>query len=77
VSDGQLARPQRRELLRCPSIAEILQFLEAVRDLKIRNPQPITAAVAHQWGVVAEVVPDGKALSRAQELARQYLKAPK
>jgi enoyl-CoA hydratase/carnithine racemase len=40
------------------------------------NPQPITAAVAHQWGVVAEVVPDGKALSRAQELARQYLKVP-
>jgi enoyl-CoA hydratase/carnithine racemase len=40
------------------------------------NPQPITAAVAHQWGVVAEVVPSGKALSRAQELAKQYLKAP-
>jgi enoyl-CoA hydratase/carnithine racemase len=40
------------------------------------NPQPLTAAVAHQWGVVAEVVPHGKALSRAQELARQYLKAP-
>jgi enoyl-CoA hydratase/carnithine racemase len=40
------------------------------------NPQPITAAVAHQWGVVAEVVANGKALSRAQELARQYLKAP-
>src|SRR5712692_5652625 len=40
------------------------------------NPQPIPAAVAHQWGVVAEVVPNGKALSRAQELARQYLKAP-
>ena len=40
------------------------------------NPQPITAAVAHQWGVVAEVVPNGQALSRAQELARQYLKVP-
>jgi enoyl-CoA hydratase/carnithine racemase len=40
------------------------------------NPQPLTAAVAHQWGVVAEVVPNGKALSRAQELAKQYLKAP-
>lgn len=40
------------------------------------NPQPIAAAVAHQWGVVAEVVPNGQALSRAQELARQYLKAP-
>jgi hypothetical protein len=26
--------------------------------------------------VVAEVVPNGQALARAQELARQYLKAP-
>lgn len=40
------------------------------------NPQPLTASKAHEWGVVAEVVPNGKALSRAQELARQYLKAP-
>jgi enoyl-CoA hydratase/carnithine racemase len=40
------------------------------------NPQPLTATIAQQWGVVAEVVPDGKALSRAQELARLYLKAP-
>jgi enoyl-CoA hydratase/carnithine racemase len=40
------------------------------------NPQPLTAAIAEQWGVVAEVVPNGKALSRAQELAGQYLKAP-
>jgi enoyl-CoA hydratase/carnithine racemase len=40
------------------------------------NAQPITAAVAREWGVVAEVVPDGQALGRAQELARQYLKAP-
>jgi enoyl-CoA hydratase/carnithine racemase len=40
------------------------------------NPQPLTAAIAHQWGVVAEVVPNGKALSRAQELAEQYLKVP-
>jgi enoyl-CoA hydratase/carnithine racemase len=40
------------------------------------NPQPITAAVARDWGVVAEVVPNGKALGRAQELARQYLKVP-
>src|ERR1700731_1694127 len=28
------------------------------------NPQPLTAAVAHQWGVVAEVVRNGRALSR-------------
>lgn len=30
----------------------------------------------HEWGVVAEVVPNGKAPSRAQELAELYLKAP-
>src|SRR5712671_3606783 len=40
------------------------------------NPEPLAASVAHQWGVVAEVVPNGKALSRAQELAKQYLKVP-
>jgi enoyl-CoA hydratase/carnithine racemase len=40
------------------------------------NPQPLSAQTAHEWGVVAEVVPNGKALSRAQELAALYLKAP-
>ena len=40
------------------------------------NPQPITARTAHEWGVVAEVVANGKALSRAQELAELYLRAP-
>jgi enoyl-CoA hydratase/carnithine racemase len=40
------------------------------------NPHPLTASIAQQWGVVAEVVPNGKALGRAQELARQYLKVP-
>jgi enoyl-CoA hydratase/carnithine racemase len=40
------------------------------------NPQPLSARVAHEWGVVAEVVPNGKALSRARELAELYLKAP-
>jgi enoyl-CoA hydratase/carnithine racemase len=40
------------------------------------NPQPITARTAYEWGVVAEVVPTGKALSRARELAKLYLKAP-
>jgi enoyl-CoA hydratase/carnithine racemase len=40
------------------------------------NPEPLAASVAHQWGVVAEVVPNGKALGRAQELAEQYLKVP-
>jgi enoyl-CoA hydratase/carnithine racemase len=40
------------------------------------NPQPLTARFAHEWGVVAEVVPNGKALSRARELGELYLKAP-
>ena len=40
------------------------------------NPQPVSARTAHEWGVVAEVVPNGKALSRARELAALYLKAP-
>src|ERR1700676_3409343 len=40
------------------------------------NPQPLTAHTAYEWGVVAEVVPNGKALSRARELAKLYLKAP-
>ena len=40
------------------------------------NPQPVSAGTAHEWGVVAEVVPNGKALSRARELADVYLKAP-
>src|SRR5436190_754307 len=40
------------------------------------NPQPLTARTAYEWGVVAEVVPNGKALSRARELADLYLKAP-
>src|SRR5580693_8482592 len=40
------------------------------------NPQPLTARTARDWGVVAEVVPNGNALSRAHELAELYLKAP-
>ena len=40
------------------------------------NPQPLSARVANEWGVVAEVVPNGKALNRARELAELYLKAP-
>jgi enoyl-CoA hydratase/carnithine racemase len=40
------------------------------------NPQPLTARTAHEWGVVAEVVANGKAVSRARELAELYLKAP-
>jgi enoyl-CoA hydratase/carnithine racemase len=40
------------------------------------NPQPLPARTAYDWGVVAAVVPDGKALSRARELAALYMKAP-
>jgi enoyl-CoA hydratase/carnithine racemase len=40
------------------------------------NPLPLSAHTAHQWGVVGEVVQDGKALSRALELAFLYLKVP-
>jgi enoyl-CoA hydratase/carnithine racemase len=40
------------------------------------NPQPLPARTAYEWGVVAEVVPNGKALTRARELAKLYLKAP-
>lgn len=40
------------------------------------NPQPLTARAAHEWGVVAEIVPDGQALARGRELASLYLKAP-
>ena len=38
------------------------------------NPKPISAATLLEWGVVAEVVPNGQALTRARELATQYLK---
>jgi enoyl-CoA hydratase/carnithine racemase len=40
------------------------------------NPQPLPARTAQEWGVVAEVVPNGKALTRARQLAELYLKAP-
>jgi enoyl-CoA hydratase/carnithine racemase len=40
------------------------------------NPQPLPARTAHEWGVVAEVVKDGQALTRARELAALYLKQP-
>lgn len=40
------------------------------------NPHPLSARTAYEWGVVAEIVPNGKALSRARELAKLYLKAP-
>lgn len=40
------------------------------------NRTPLTARTAQEWGVVAEVVPNGQAIARARELATLYLKAP-
>jgi enoyl-CoA hydratase/carnithine racemase len=40
------------------------------------NPLPLPASTAYEWGVVAEVVSNGWAVSRARELAALYLKAP-
>src|ERR1700729_402158 len=40
------------------------------------NPYPLPARTAYEWGVVAEVVPNGKAVARARELADLYLRAP-
>src|SRR6202045_4664314 len=40
------------------------------------NPQPLDARTAYEWGVVAEVVPNGKALGGAGKLAELSLKAP-
>jgi enoyl-CoA hydratase/carnithine racemase len=40
------------------------------------NLQPVPARTAHEWGVVAEITPNGKALARAHELAELYLKVP-
>jgi len=40
------------------------------------NPQPLPARSAYEWGVVAELTPNGKALSRAREIAELYLRAP-
>jgi enoyl-CoA hydratase/carnithine racemase len=40
------------------------------------NPQPLPARTAYEWGVVAEVVPNGKAVARARELTDLYLRAP-
>ena len=39
------------------------------------NAQPLAARTAQEWGVVAEVVATGKALSRARELAELYRRA--
>ena len=46
------------------------------KEAFLLNPQPLSAHTAHEWGVAAEVVPDGRALARAHELASLSLKAP-
>src|SRR6201984_2669602 len=40
------------------------------------NPQPLPARGAYEWGVGAEVVPNGKAVARSRKLADLYLRAP-
>jgi enoyl-CoA hydratase/carnithine racemase len=40
------------------------------------NPQPLPARTAYEWGVVADIVPNGGAVERARELADLYLRAP-
>ena len=40
------------------------------------SPKPISAEIARDWGVVAEVTPNGQALARAQALAADWLKVP-
>ena len=37
------------------------------------DPQPLPASTAKDWGVVSEVVPDGTAVSRAEEIAAKML----
>ena len=43
---------------------------------KAGNDVTFVARGAYEWGVVAEVVPNGKAVARARELADLYLRAP-
>jgi enoyl-CoA hydratase/carnithine racemase len=45
-------------------------------EVFLLSPVPLPARTALEWGVVAEVVKDGEALTRARELAAQFLKAP-
>ncbi len=40
------------------------------------DPTPITAQTAMDWGVVSKIVPDGKALDKAKEIAKSLLTKP-
>ena len=56
---------------------ELSRWRRTSPEAFLLNPQPLPARTAQEWGVVAtEVVPNGKALARARELAALYLKAP-
>jgi enoyl-CoA hydratase/carnithine racemase len=45
-------------------------------EVSLLNPNPLSARIAETGGVIAEVVPDGSALTRARKMAAQYLKLP-
>lgn len=45
-------------------------------EAMLLDPQPLSARAAKEWGAVTEVVPDGRATSRAFEIAAGYLKKP-
>lgn len=45
-------------------------------EAMLLDPQPVSATTAKWWGVVAEVVADGKSTARAVEIAKTYLKKP-
>ena len=40
------------------------------------DPKPFTAAQAKEYGLVAEVAPDGQAIAKAREIAARYLSKP-
>lgn len=40
------------------------------------DPQPVSASVAKEWGVVSKIVPAGQAVSGAQQLAATWLEKP-
>lgn len=45
-------------------------------EAMLLNPQPISAETAQEWGVVSEVVRNGRTVTRARELADIYLSVP-
>ena len=45
-------------------------------EAMLLDPKPLSATTAKDWDAVTEVVPDGRATSRAYEIAAGYLKKP-